>query len=104
MDFDSTWNREANNFIREIMRRKLEEGQLWFGKIVLALRNLLFLDPVMLKRYLPSVKTNIFDLVVHEKLLNNQYGVKNEDHVTTLRKLCTEADIEIPREEGSKKF
>ncbi|KAK6634596.1 hypothetical protein RUM43_011997 [Polyplax serrata] len=100
MDFDSTWNREANNFIREIMRRKLEEEQLWFGKIVLALRNLLFLDPVMLKRYLPSVKTNIFDLVVHEKLINSQYGVKNEDHVTTLRKLCTEADIEIPREEG----
>lgn len=100
LDFDINWSRDATNFSKNLMTQKLLDGQHWFGKIVLALRSQLFLNPIMLRRYLPNLNSHVFDLVVQEKFIKTGRAVKNNMYLINLIKLCEEGNIEIPKETG----
>ncbi|CAH1780075.1 unnamed protein product [Owenia fusiformis] len=65
------------------------------GRIVLSLNNTLWLDPLVHREYLPTLKmtTNAYEL--RREILQNNLAIENPDHINLLYKQC-EGRIELP--------
>ncbi|XP_022098101.1 uncharacterized protein LOC110983278 isoform X2 [Acanthaster planci] len=90
VDGDTEWTTQAGFFVHD----KIHDKQLE-GKITLSLGNVLWLDPVVQRVHLPSIKTTVNAHNVRQELLQEGFAVDNPEHITKLRKKC-EGKVVLP--------
>ncbi|EEB11126.1 DEAD box ATP-dependent RNA helicase, putative [Pediculus humanus corporis] len=95
LGYDQTWSKFATNYAKGLLTKNYEKDLSWRGKIIIAMKDTLFLDCVLLTRALHNVKTNSVDLIYQENLIQNGYAVKNAEHFSRLKKLCIEGGISV---------
>ena len=98
MDFDDNWGRPSNLLSQKLLLDKeVRSGEKWKGRIVLALKNILFLDPIQFCETLSEIGVDVVKFNLREKLLKKELAVANEKHLNQLYQLCDKAGISVPR-------
>ncbi|XP_038070422.1 uncharacterized protein LOC119739516 [Patiria miniata] len=90
VDDDTEWTTQAGFFVHDMIHDKQMEG-----KINLSLDNTLWLDPVVQRVHLPSIKTTVNMYNVRQELLDAGLAVDNPEHITKLRRKC-EGKVPLP--------
>ncbi|XP_071092344.1 putative ATP-dependent RNA helicase TDRD12 [Haliotis cracherodii] len=94
MDKDSEWTPRANMFIFE----QLDEITELEACVVLSFGNTLWLDPLVQRVTMETIKMTTNHMRVRDELLKNGLGSNNPKHIEQLYQLCRECQVEVPRE------
>ncbi|KAL4234119.1 Tdrd12p [Mactra antiquata] len=90
VDKDTEWTKLASTFIHD----KLHDKEL-VGNVLLRVGRIMWLDPLLLRKYLPLSNTVSQQFYIHEELVRQGYADKNPDHLKRLYKLC-QGKVEVP--------
>ncbi|XP_051884662.1 putative ATP-dependent RNA helicase TDRD12 [Pristis pectinata] len=98
IDHEKDWNPQVSRFIKQKITNKSHEA-----KIVLAVGNTLWLNPVVHLTKLPDLKTTILDYNIRSEIMNSGFGTDNVEHIKRLQDLCRAAGFDVPDEGSSQK-
>ncbi|XP_048185906.1 putative ATP-dependent RNA helicase TDRD12 [Perognathus longimembris pacificus] len=87
-DSEMEWNPKVTRYIHHKIVGKLHDA-----KVVLALGNTVWIDPMVHVTKLPNLKTSIIDYNVRAEILSTGMGIDNSEHVQQLKTLCKETDM-----------
>nr|XP_045010819.1 putative ATP-dependent RNA helicase TDRD12 isoform X2 [Jaculus jaculus] len=87
-DSEIEWNPKVTRYIHHKIVGKLHDA-----KVVLALGNTVWIDPMVHVTKLPNLKTSVIDYNVRAEVLSMGMGVDNSEHIDQLRQLCKEAEM-----------
>lgn len=73
--------------------RSLTLNEIFMGRIQLATRSCLWIDPLVKPVRLASLKRIVYDKPIRKQLLHNQLVEENETHLIALEKLAVDAQI-----------
>lgn len=94
-DLDESWHPRISLQVYNWLKITRETNYELVGKINLALGHSLWLDPIEVKKNLPTTKTYSIDLVLRNKLLSNNLAIINPNHIEKLRRYCLDAGLVI---------
>ncbi|XP_025114687.1 uncharacterized protein LOC112576465 isoform X2 [Pomacea canaliculata] len=97
-DGDTEWSERSIKFMEEIL-----SGEILVGRIVLKMKNTLWLDPVGKETRLKTLKTHIITMFARNELINHHLADDNPEHIKNLYKLC-EGKIQVPKKLIQKYF
>uniref|UniRef100_A0A674KGI2 Putative ATP-dependent RNA helicase TDRD12 n=1 Tax=Terrapene triunguis TaxID=2587831 RepID=A0A674KGI2_9SAUR len=86
IDNEIEWNPKVTRYIHHKIRGKLHEA-----KIVLALGNTIWVDPMVRVTKLSELKTSINEYNIRSEILSMGMGIDNPEHIKQLQKLCKHA-------------
>ncbi|KAM9122009.1 putative ATP-dependent RNA helicase TDRD12 [Pangshura tecta] len=86
IDNEIEWNPKVTRYIHHKIRGKLHEA-----KIVLALGNTVWVDPMVRVTKLSELKTSINEYNIRSEILSMGMGIDNPEHIKQLQKLCKHA-------------
>ncbi|CAO2625753.1 Putative ATP-dependent RNA helicase TDRD12 [Lemmus lemmus] len=87
-DSEIEWNPKVTRYIHHKIVGKMHDA-----KVVLALGNTLWIDPMVHVTKLSNLKTSIIDYNVRAEILSMGMGIDNSEHIEQLKKLCKEAKL-----------
>ncbi|XP_069854651.1 putative ATP-dependent RNA helicase TDRD12 isoform X3 [Dipodomys merriami] len=87
-DGEMEWNPKVTRYIHHKIVGKLHDA-----KVVLALGNTVWIDPMVHVTKLPNLKTSIIDYNVRAEILSTGMGIDNSEHVQQLKLLCKGTDM-----------
>nr|XP_028596166.1 putative ATP-dependent RNA helicase TDRD12 isoform X1 [Podarcis muralis]XP_028596167.1 putative ATP-dependent RNA helicase TDRD12 isoform X1 [Podarcis muralis]XP_028596168.1 putative ATP-dependent RNA helicase TDRD12 isoform X1 [Podarcis muralis] len=87
IDNEVEWNPKVTRYINQMIRGKPHEA-----KIVLALGNTIWVDPVVRVTRLLDLKTSINEYNIRSKILSTGMGTDNPEHISELQKLYRDAE------------
>ncbi|XP_060132083.1 putative ATP-dependent RNA helicase TDRD12 [Zootoca vivipara] len=87
IDNEVEWNPKVTRFINQMIRGKPHEA-----KIVLALGNTIWVDPVVRVTRLLDLKTSINEYNIRSEILSTGMGIDNPEHISELQKLYRDAE------------
>ncbi|KAM4826009.1 putative ATP-dependent RNA helicase TDRD12 isoform 4-T4 [Thomomys bottae] len=87
-DSEMEWNPKVTRYIHHKIVGKLHDA-----KVVLALGNTVWIDPMVHVTKLPNLKTSIIDYNVRAEILSTGMGVDNPEHVQQLTTLYKGTDM-----------
>ncbi|XP_058530596.1 putative ATP-dependent RNA helicase TDRD12 [Ochotona princeps] len=93
-DNEVEWNPKVTRYIHHKIVGKLHDA-----KVILALGNTVWVDPMVHVTKLANLKTSVIDYNVRAEILSMGMGVDNSEHVEKLKKLYE--DVKMPTSEGS---
>ncbi|GCC30650.1 hypothetical protein chiPu_0009103 [Chiloscyllium punctatum] len=93
IDNEMDWNPQVSRYIKQKITNKSHEA-----KIVLALGNTLWLNPVVRMAKLADLKTTILEYNIRSQIMNSGFGTDNAEHIETLKRLCRVAGLGLPNE------
>ncbi|XP_059507515.1 putative ATP-dependent RNA helicase TDRD12 [Stegostoma tigrinum] len=93
IDNEMDWNPQVSRYIKQKISNKSHEA-----KIVLALGNTLWLNPVVRTATLADLKTTILEYNVRSQIMNSGFGTDNAEHIERLKDLCRVAGLSLPNE------
>ncbi|KAG8510029.1 putative ATP-dependent RNA helicase TDRD12, partial [Galemys pyrenaicus] len=82
-DDEIEWNPKVTRFVHHKIIGKLHDA-----KVILALGNTVWLDPMVHITKLTNLKTSIIDYNVRAEILSMGMGTDNSEHIEQLKKLC----------------
>uniref|UniRef100_A0A8C3EZ02 Putative ATP-dependent RNA helicase TDRD12 n=1 Tax=Chrysemys picta bellii TaxID=8478 RepID=A0A8C3EZ02_CHRPI len=88
IDNEIEWNPKVTRYIHHKIRGKLHEA-----KIVLALGNTIWVDPMVRVTKLSELKTSINEYNIRSEILSMGMGIDNPEHIKQLQKLCKYAKM-----------
>ncbi|XP_043382282.1 putative ATP-dependent RNA helicase TDRD12 isoform X3 [Chelonia mydas] len=88
IDNEIEWNPKVTRYIHHKIRGKLHEA-----KIVLALGNTIWVDPMVRVTRLSDLKTSINEYNIRSEILSMGMGTDNPEHIKQLQKLCKHAKM-----------
>ncbi|XP_075796244.1 putative ATP-dependent RNA helicase TDRD12 isoform X3 [Pelodiscus sinensis] len=88
IDNEIEWNPKVTRYIHHKIRGKLHEA-----KIVLALGNTVWVDPMVRVTKLSDLKTSINEYNIRSEILSMGMGIDNPQHIKQLQKLCEHAKM-----------
>ncbi|XP_065423244.1 putative ATP-dependent RNA helicase TDRD12 isoform X5 [Chrysemys picta bellii] len=88
IDNEIEWNPKVTRYIHHKIRGKLHEA-----KIVLALGNTIWVDPMVRVTKLSELKTSINEYNIRSEILSMGMGIDNPEHIKQLQKLCKHAKM-----------
>uniref|UniRef100_K7G2L7 Putative ATP-dependent RNA helicase TDRD12 n=1 Tax=Pelodiscus sinensis TaxID=13735 RepID=K7G2L7_PELSI len=88
IDNEIEWNPKITRYIHHKIRGKLHEA-----KIVLALGNTVWVDPMVRVTKLSDLKTSINEYNIRSEILSMGMGIDNPQHIKQLQKLCEHAKM-----------
>ncbi|CAM5093465.1 unnamed protein product [Natator depressus] len=88
IDNEIEWNPKVTRYIHHKIRGKLHEA-----KIVLALGNTIWVDPMVRVTKLSDLKTSINEYNIRSEILSMGMGTDNPEHIKQLQKLCKHAKM-----------
>ncbi|XP_062997501.1 putative ATP-dependent RNA helicase TDRD12 [Elgaria multicarinata webbii] len=88
IDNEVEWNAKVTRYIHHKIRGKVHEA-----KIVLALGNTIWVDPVVRITRLPDLKTSINEYNIRSEILSTGLGADNPQHTHELQSLFRDAEI-----------
>ncbi|XP_034644369.1 putative ATP-dependent RNA helicase TDRD12 isoform X2 [Trachemys scripta elegans] len=88
IDNEIEWNPKVTRYIHHKIRGKLHEA-----KIVLALGNTVWVDPMVRVTKLSELKTSINEYNIRSEILSMGMGIDNPEHIKQLQKLCKHAKM-----------
>ncbi|XP_067854083.1 putative ATP-dependent RNA helicase TDRD12 isoform X2 [Heptranchias perlo] len=98
IDNEMDWNPQLSRFIKKKISNKSHEA-----KIVLALGNTLWLNPVVHLTKLADLKTTILEYNIRSEIMNSGFGTDNPEHIERLKVLCRAAGLSLPDEDSPQK-
>ncbi|XP_063134069.1 putative ATP-dependent RNA helicase TDRD12 isoform X8 [Rattus norvegicus] len=87
-DSEIEWNPKVTRYIHHKIIGKMHEA-----KVVFALGNTLWIDPMVHVTKLSNLKTSVIDYNVRAEILSMGMGIDNSEHVEQLKKLHKEAKL-----------
>ncbi|GAB1291942.1 Putative ATP-dependent RNA helicase TDRD12 [Apodemus speciosus] len=87
-DSEIEWNPKVTRYIHHKIVGKMHDA-----KVVLALGNTLWIDPMVHVTKLSNLKTSIIDYNVRAEILSMGMGIDNSEHLEQLKKLYKEAKL-----------
>uniref|UniRef100_A0A8C8VTP7 Putative ATP-dependent RNA helicase TDRD12 n=1 Tax=Peromyscus maniculatus bairdii TaxID=230844 RepID=A0A8C8VTP7_PERMB len=87
-DSEIEWNPKVTRYIHHKIVGKLHDA-----KVVLALGNTLWIDPMVHVTKLSNLKTSVIDYNVRAEILSMGMGIDNSEHVEQLKRLYKEARL-----------
>ncbi|EGW06772.1 Tudor domain-containing protein 12 [Cricetulus griseus] len=87
-DSEIEWNPKVTRYIHHKIVGKIHDA-----KVVLALGNTLWIDPMVHVTKLSNLKTSVIDYNVRAEILSMGMGVDNSEHIEQLKKLYKEAKL-----------
>nr|XP_060644004.1 putative ATP-dependent RNA helicase TDRD12 isoform X1 [Anolis sagrei ordinatus] len=94
IDNEAEWNPKVNRYINHKIK-----GQPHEAKIVLALNNTIWVDPVVRVTKLLDLKTSINEYNIRSEILSTGFGVDNPEHICELQKLFREAETAFEKKD-----
>ncbi|XP_074864401.1 putative ATP-dependent RNA helicase TDRD12 isoform X2 [Carettochelys insculpta] len=88
IDNEIEWNPKVTRYIHHKIQGKLHEA-----KIVLALGNTVWVDPMVRVTKLSGLKTSINEYNIRSEILSMGMGTDNPEHIIQLQKLCENAKL-----------
>ncbi|XP_044842960.1 putative ATP-dependent RNA helicase TDRD12 isoform X3 [Mauremys mutica] len=88
IDNEIEWNPKVTRYIHHKIRGKLHEA-----KIVLALGNTIWVDPMVRVTKLSELKASINEYNIRSEILSMGMGIDNPEHIKQLQKLCKHAKM-----------
>ncbi|XP_061450280.1 putative ATP-dependent RNA helicase TDRD12 isoform X2 [Rhineura floridana] len=88
IDNEVEWNPKVTRYINHKIKGKLHEA-----KIVLALGNTIWVDPVVCVTRLLDLKTSIYEYNIRSEILSTGMGIDNPEHTNELQRLFRNAEI-----------
>ncbi|XP_060694323.1 putative ATP-dependent RNA helicase TDRD12 [Hemiscyllium ocellatum] len=98
IDNEMDWNPQVSRYIKQKITNKSHEA-----KIVLALGNTLWLNPVVRMAKLADLKTTILEYNIRSQIMNSGFGTDNAEHIERLKGLCRVAGLGLPNEDSPRK-
>ncbi|XP_043563458.1 putative ATP-dependent RNA helicase TDRD12 [Chiloscyllium plagiosum] len=95
IDNEMDWNPQVSRYIKQKITNKSHEA-----KIVLALGNTLWLNPVVRMAKLADLKTTILEYNIRSQIMNSGFGTDNAEHIERLKGLCRVAGLGLPNEDS----
>ncbi|XP_017522683.3 putative ATP-dependent RNA helicase TDRD12 isoform X2 [Manis javanica] len=80
-DNETEWNPKVTGYIHHKIIGKLHDA-----KVILALGNTLWIDPMVHITKLPNLKTSVIDYNVRAEILSMGMGIDNSEHIEQLKK------------------
>uniref|UniRef100_A0A452GG39 Putative ATP-dependent RNA helicase TDRD12 n=1 Tax=Gopherus agassizii TaxID=38772 RepID=A0A452GG39_9SAUR len=99
IDNEIEWNPKVTRYIHHKIRGKLHEA-----KIVFALGNTIWVDPMVRVTKLSELKTSINEYNIRSEILSMGMGIDNPEHIKQLQKLCENAKMlatDLPQKEDT---
>ncbi|XP_042638683.1 putative ATP-dependent RNA helicase TDRD12, partial [Orycteropus afer afer] len=87
-DNEIEWNPKVTRYIHHKIIRKLHDA-----KVILALGNTVWIDPMVHITKLSNLKTSVIDYNVRAEILSMGMGIDNSEHIEQLKKLHEEAKM-----------
>ncbi|XP_040591431.1 putative ATP-dependent RNA helicase TDRD12 isoform X3 [Mesocricetus auratus] len=87
-DSEIEWNPKVTRYIHHKIVGKIHDA-----KVVLALGNTLWIDPMVHVTKLSNLKTSVIDYNVRAEILSMGMGIDNSEHIEQLKKLYKEARL-----------
>ncbi|ELK31371.1 Tudor domain-containing protein 12 [Myotis davidii] len=92
-DNEIEWNPKVTRYIHHKVTGKLHDA-----KVVFALGNTVWIDPMVHVTKLLNLKTSVIDYNVRAEILSMGMGIDNPEHIEQLKKLYEEAKIQTVEE------
>ncbi|XP_007887764.2 putative ATP-dependent RNA helicase TDRD12 [Callorhinchus milii] len=99
IDNEMDWNPQISRPIKQKITGKLHEA-----KIVFAVGNTLWLDPVVRVIKLADVKTTITEYNVRSEIMNSGFGTDNPEHIEKLKSLYQRAGPSLSNADSDKEL
>uniref|UniRef100_A0A8C0H6W0 RNA helicase n=1 Tax=Chelonoidis abingdonii TaxID=106734 RepID=A0A8C0H6W0_CHEAB len=88
IDNEIEWNPKVTRYIHHKIRGKLHEA-----RILLALGNTIWVDPMVRVTRLSELKTSINEYNIRSEILSMGMGIDNPEHIKQLQRLCDHAKM-----------
>ncbi|KAB1274096.1 putative ATP-dependent RNA helicase TDRD12, partial [Camelus dromedarius] len=87
-DNEIEWNPKVTRYIHHKITGKLHDA-----KVMLALGNTVWVDPMVHITKLSNLKTSVIDYNIRAEILSTGMGIDNSEHIEQLKKLCKGANM-----------